>query len=216
LKVERWSYPCPTPSGARGIFDAIYWKPRFYWQIGRIELLEAPTYIALRRNEVSAKAPSDRTISSWMKGTKEPEPIIADSPSRRQQRQTMAVRHPRVRIHAHIVPRPGAEKELKGLNEQFLRRARAGKCAWQPYLGCREFVAFFRLVEDLAAEPDPVDFSQDLGWMLYDVFDLSRENKSGVAKPQVSVFRAAIEQGVLDVPPYEDDRVRKAGDRRAG
>lgn len=216
LKVERWSYPCPTPSGARGIFDAIYWKPRFYWQVDRIELLETPTYIALRRNEVSAKAPSDRTISSWMKGTKQPEPIIADSPSRRQQRQTMAIRRPRYRIHAHIVPRPGAQNESKALNEQFLRRATAGKCAWQPYLGCREFVAFFRLIEDLSTEPGPADFSQDIGWMLYDVFDLGAQNKPGVAKPRVSVFRANIEHGVLEVPPFDDDRVKKPGERRAG
>jgi CRISPR-associated protein Cas5d len=216
LKVERWSYPCPTPSAARGIFDAIYWKPRFYWQIDRIELLATPTYIALRRNEVSATVPSDRTIKSWIKGTAEPRPIVADSPSTRQQRQTMAIRRPAVRISAHIVPRPGAEREIKALDQQFLRRARAGKCAWQPYLGCREFVAFFRLIEDLACEPDPVDHDQDIGWMLYDVFDLSRSNKPGVGKPQISVFQARIARGVLEVPPYQDDRVRKPEDRRAG
>lgn len=216
LSVERFSYPCPTPSGARGIFDAIFFKPGFYWQIDRIELLTEPSFIALRRNEVSATAPSDRTISAWIKGTKDPEPILADSPERRQQRQTMAVRAPRFRVHAYAVPRSGADKAQKAVDEQFLRRARAGKCVWQPYLGCREFVAFYRLVEDVASERSPVDFSQDLGWMLYDVFDLSRCNEPGRGESYISVFPAKIEHGVLDVPPFEDDRVHKPGERRAG
>ena len=79
LKVERFSYPVITPSAARGIFDAIYWdgkreqqgrasvmRPYFYWQITRIEVLEMPRYIALRRNEVKDKAPADRTIKAWL------------------------------------------------------------------------------------------------------------------------------------------------------
>jgi len=216
LKVERWSYPCATPSGARGIFDAIYFKPQFYWQVERVELLKRPSYIALRRNEVGATAPSDRTISSWIKGTRQVEPLQADSPERREQRQTMALRGPRLRLHAHIVPQPSFGDQQKAYDEQFRRRASAGKCAWQPYLGCREFVAFFRLVEDLAGEPPPVDFSQDLGWMLYDVFNLSRQNKPGAGEPFISVFRAEIRNGVLDVPPYESDLVRKPEERRAG
>ncbi len=216
MKVERWSYPCPTPSGARGVFDAIYFKPQFYWQIDRIELLTMPSYIALRRNEVGATAPSDRTIASWVKGASEPKPLIADSPERRQQRQTMALRSPRMRLHAHIVPRPGFENQQKSYDEQFRRRAAAGKCVWQPYLGCREFVGFFKLIEQLAAEPEPVAFSQALGWMLYDVFDLSRTNLPGKGKPFVSVFDARICDGVLDVPPYDSDLVRKPDERRVG
>lgn len=216
LKVERWSYPCATPSGARGVFDAIYFKPQFYWQVDRIEMLSVPSYIALRRNEVGATAPSESTVKSWAKGTKPPEPLIADSPERRQQRQTMALREPRLRLHAHIVCRPGYESKLKAYDEQFIRRSAAGKCAWQPYLGCREFVAFFRLVEDITSEPPPVNFTQDIGWMLYDVFDLSMINEPGKGKPLISVFRARIENGVLEVPPYDSDLVRKPGERRAG
>ena len=56
LKVERYSYPLPTPSAARGVFEAIYFKPEFYWQVTRIETLTPPSYIALRRNEVKDKA----------------------------------------------------------------------------------------------------------------------------------------------------------------
>lgn len=209
LKVERWSYPCATPSAARGVFDAIYFKPQFYWQVVRIEVLNPPSYIALRRNEVSAKVPSDRTIQAWAKGTQEPEPLFADAPDRRQQRQTMALRCPHLRLHAHIVPRQAHQNQLKAFNEQFRRRAAAGKCAWQPYLGCREFVAFFRLVDNLDAEPVADGFTQDLGWMLYDVFDLATINAPGVGKPAISVFQASIQKGVLDVPPYDSDLVHK-------
>lgn len=209
LKVERWSYPIATPSAARGVFDAIYFKPQFYWQVERVELLRRPEYLALRRNEVSATAPSDRTVAAWARGTAEPEPLLADAPERRQQRQTMALRRPHLRLHARIVPRPGFEDQQTAYDEQFRRRATAGKCAWQPYLGCREFVAFFRLVQDLAPEPPPVEHTQDLGWMLYDVFDLSRANPAGAGNPFISVFRAEIRGGVLDVPPFESDQVRK-------
>jgi len=209
LKVERWSYPCPTPSAARGIFDAIYWKPQFRWQVDRIELLAPPSYIALRRNEVSATAPAPSTINSWARGTRGPEPLLADSSDRRQQRQTMALRSPHFRVHAHIVPRAGSEADQKAFDRQFQRRATVGKCAWQPYLGCREFVAYFRYLPDSAAEPPPVQFSQDIGWMLYDVFDLAEQNGPGVGEPRISVFRAQIEDGVLNVPPYDSDLVRK-------
>ncbi|MFW6154694.1 MAG: type I-C CRISPR-associated protein Cas5c [Planctomycetota bacterium] len=216
LSAERYSYPCPTPSGARGIFDAIYFKPQFYWQVDRIDLLTMPAYIALRRNEVGGKAPSDRTIASWSKGTRQPQALMADSPDRRQQRQTMALRNPQFRLHAHIVPRPGHEGQQKAFDEQFRRRAAAGKCAWQPYLGCREFVAFFELVNDPTGPPRPVELNQAVGWMLYDVFDLSQPNRPGAAKPSISVFHAEIRHGVLDVPPYDSDLVRKPGGRRAG
>src|SRR5438128_2751296 len=92
MKVERFSYPVITPSAARGIFDAIYWdgkrdrdgkreiiRPYFYWQITRIEVLEMPRFIALRRNEVKDKAPSERTIKTWMSEKAAPEPIWADA-----------------------------------------------------------------------------------------------------------------------------------------
>jgi CRISPR-associated protein Cas5d len=208
LKVERWSYPCPTPGAARGIFDAIYFKPQFHWQIVKIEVLSPPCYIALRRNEVGAVVASDRTIASWAQGKTEPMPLFADTPSHRQQRQTMALRNPRFRLHGRIVPRPGFERESAAFDQQFVRRAGAGKCFHQPCLGCREFVAFYRLVECIEEEKPPTAFTQELGWMLYDVFDLATVNDPNAA-PSVSVFRARVENGVLDVPPFDSDQVRK-------
>jgi CRISPR-associated protein Cas5d len=221
LKVERWSYPCPTPSAARGVFDAIFCKPHnhrnnekgsaeFRWQVTRVELLTMPTYIALRRNEVGAVA-STRNVQQWMNGAT-PEALFADDDSVRQQRQTMALRDVRFRVTGRIVPWPGHREQQKALDEQFVRRARQGKCFQQPYLGCREFVAFFEYVEPSAQRDPPVDYPMDLGFMLYDVFDLSSPQRND-ARPFISVFPAKIEHGVLNVPDWDDPAVRKPNRR---
>jgi CRISPR-associated protein Cas5d len=210
LKVERFSYPLPPPSAVRGVFDAIYCKPKeFRWQPERVELLAAPSYIALRRNEVKEKA-SVHAVEQWAKGEKQPEPIWADGDGDekgRTQRQTMALRNVRYRLHATIRPWPGFENQLPALESQFRRRAEAGKCFHQPYLGCREFAAYFELREPTAG-PLPVEWNADLGLMLYDVFDLSRPGK-GYDAPAISLFRATVEKGAMCVPRYEDSSVIK-------
>lgn len=227
LAVERYSYPCPTPSAARGVFEAIYFKPQFYWQISRIELLSCPNYIALRRNEVKDKI-SESAVKKWMKGTAEVEPLFADADKSltgtdqkgRTQRQTMALRMPRYRLHAHIVPRKGFHAEANAYNSQFVRRASQGKCFQQPYLGCREFIAFFRLIDNPADLTPCCDYTQDLGFMLYDVFDTQSENyqlRFGTrqdnwqkVKPAVSIFKAKVENGILEVPPVNSEQVLKS------
>lgn len=209
-KVERFSYPCPTPSAARGVFDAIYChRQEFRWQVTRIEVLSFPNYIALRRNEVKEKV-SVPAVKKWMKGTAEPSPLFADFTGKpdtkgRTQRQTMALSNVRYRLHGEIRPWPGFEKRQKAFDEQFKRRVKRGKCFQQPYLGCREFVAFFGAPKD---ECQPIPFDRDLGLMLYDVFDLSTQNESN-AFPRISMFRAKIKQGVLEVPEYSDPQVLK-------
>lgn len=222
MKVERYSYPVMTPSAARGVFDAIYFKPRygFYWQIEKIEMLAPPRYIALRRNEVKDKAPSHTTVRQWMQGKKEVEPLWADGTKAelgsdqkgRTQRQTMALKGVRYRIYAHMRHRNGAVQDPRVLDAQFQRRAQHGKCFYQPYLGCREFPAWFKLVEDDAGRLEPIAMDMDLGWMLYDVFDLECEN-DGNAKPFISVFHAFVKQGVLNIPEYQSDAVRKPARR---
>jgi CRISPR-associated protein Cas5d len=94
------------------------------------------------------------------------------------------------------------------LEAQFRRRAEHGKCFYQPYFGCREFPAYFRL-DGSGSDPAPVDWTQDLGFMLYDVFDLSRPGTSR-DRPAISLFQARVESGVLTVPDYESPEVFKA------
>ncbi len=222
LKVERFSYPVITPSAARGIFDAIYCKPaEFRWEVTRVDILKPVRYIALRRNEVKEKAPPERTLMMWAKGKKEPVPIWADGDrdmlgtdqKGRTRRQTMALKDVCYRLCARIRPWPGFEDRLPALQEQFRRRAAQGKCIYQPYLGCREFPAYFELVQEGATLEPCIDYSLDVGLMLYDVFDLSRPGKPlDTARnelPSISLFRAKIENGVLRVPPYDSDDVLK-------
>jgi len=227
MKVERFSYPVITPSAARGIFDAIYWegirdtqgmRPYFYWQVERIEVMELPRYIALRRNEVKDKAPADRTIKGWMNGRAAPEPIWADGgkdelgtdQKGRTQRQTMALKNVRYRLIAHIVPKPtfsGPEQRNK-FDSIFERRARQGKCFQQPFFGCSEFPAFFEYVQPGEKRQPPAAFDQHIGLMLYDVFDLRRKVVKD-AKPFITLFDATVVNGVLEVPEFESEKVRK-------
>lgn len=211
MKVERFSYPVITPSAARGIFDAIYAKPvEFRWQIERVEVLSPPSYIALRRNEVKEKA-SVKLVAQWMTGKSPPEPILADSDGEstgRTQRQTMALRDVRYRLHARIVPWPGFEHMLPAFQDQFRRRASKGKCFYQPFFGCREFPAWFELREPTAAQPPPIGLDLDIGLMLYDVFNLSRPG-GATDPPYITLFRACVEGGVLKIPDFDDPAVIK-------
>lgn len=216
LKVERFSYPVITPSAARGIFDAIYCKPKeFRWQIRKIEIRKPPVYVALRRNEVKEKVPYNAVLR-WMAGKEAPEPIWADGDRAllgtdekgRTQRQTMALKNVRYRLHAEIRPWPGFKDRLQGMEAQFRRRAACGKCFYQPYFGCREFPAYFELVDPEAEPIAPATLNMDLGFMLYDVFDLSRPG-TDEDSPCVSLFRGKVQDGLIDVPPYESDAVLK-------
>jgi CRISPR-associated protein Cas5d len=207
LKVERFSYPVITPSAARAVFEAIYWKPQFRWQITKVEVLSELRYIALRRNEVKGKAPAPRTVEQWRLGKRDPEPLWADGEDEmtgRTQRQTMALKCVHYRLHAEIRPWPDSVPELPAMEAQFRRRASRGQCVYQPYLGCREFPAFFRLLEGDAPQPSPAALNLDIGLMLYDVFDLGRPGKSDDA-PAISLFTGRIEDGVMRVPEYDDD-----------
>jgi len=227
LKVERFSYPVLTPSAVRGIYDAIYCKPtEFRWQVTMIELLSHPQYIALRRNEVKEKAPPLRTLQRWMHGKEPPKPILADAAPNdlgtdqkgRTQRQTMALKNVRYRLHAHIYPWPGFEDRLPAFEAQFRRRASQGKCIYQPYFGCREFPAYFELVEPDASSEIPLPINMDIGLMLYDVFDLSKPGEpldtGNDYTPSISLFKAEIKGGCLKVPEYKSEAVIKGG--RAG
>lgn len=213
LKVERMSYPVITPSAARGVLDAIYVKPpEFRWQVRRIEVLRPPRFLSLRRNEVKDVV-NVNAVFDWIAGKKEPEPLWADGDREllgtdekgRTQRQTVALRDVHYRLWGEVLPWPGFEARLPAFGEQFRRRVERGKCFQQPYLGCREFVAYFAPASE---RPRPVDWSEDLGLVLYDVFDLSRPGSSD-SSAVISYFAASVEGGVVEVPEYASEAVLK-------
>lgn len=193
-KVERMTYPFPTPSAVRGIFSAIYSKPNeFLWEVRRIEVLSPIRYISFKRNEVKVKV-SDT-------------PIFTDD--ERTQRQTMALQNVRYRLTAEIIPRKDFKGTAAQLYEQAVRRIRSGKCYYQPSLGLREFAAYFELSDGSGDNPIPVDM--DIGWMVYDIFDLDDYSVSKKVRPKLSLFHAVMKQGVIEVPPYDSPEIIRGG-----
>lgn len=202
MKVERVSYDVITPSAARAIFEAILWKPAIRWQLERIEVLNPIRWISLRRNEVGAVA-STRNAATVMRGGSAKVGLIVEDD--RQQRAGLFLRDVRYRLSARfdLTDRAGPDDNAGKFADMFRRRATAGQCVNQPYLGCREFSARVRLVEDPATEPQALpDVSADLGWMLYDL-DFTRP---GDPKPRF--FRARLDAGILRVPSWDSDEVR--------
>lgn len=184
-KVERLTYPFPTPSAARGILSAIYSKPsEFFWEIRRIEVLSPIRYISFKRNEVKVKV-SNKSISAE---------------DERTQRQTTALCDVRYRIVAEIVPRENFGGTARQLYEQAMRRIRGGKCYYQPSFGLREFVAYF---EEDDGTHRPIAEDMDIGWMVYDIFDLNDSSVSKKVKPCLSLFHAVMKQGVIEIPRYD-------------
>jgi len=214
MKVERVSYDVITPSAARGIFEAIFWKPAIRWRIRKIEVLNPIKGISVRRNEVGQTA-SERSQGIFVEES-------------RQQRAGLFLRDVAYRLHAELefIPpskrsdtkRPVPEalqdgwetEELRKdenpgkYNAMFERRARKGQCFNQPYLGCREFSCEFRLVENPANESAPISETRDLGFMLYDL-----DFEKSLKEPPPAFFRASMENGVINVPAWDSEEVRK-------
>lgn len=192
LKVERVSYDIITPSAARAVFEAIFWKPAIHWQVTRIEVLNDIQWISVRRNEVGAVAGKS--------------PIFIED--KRQQKNSLMLRDVHYRIWAKLefIPKWKRKDENPGkYNAMFERRASKGQCFTQPYLGTRECSASFRLVNP---EKDimeaPISESRDLGIMLYDM-DFDKDPKN----PPAMFYRAKMESGVILVPPINSEEILK-------
>lgn len=190
MKVERVSYPMMTPSAARGVLEAIFWKPEFTWRVREIVVLNPITYFSILRNEVNTRA-SERSAKAWEKSGGG---FFASDD--RAQRNTLALRDVAYIIRADIVLQPHADDPVAAYRDQFRRRVRKGQCFAQPYLGCREFTAFFSEVDDPEISNESAALDMGLGRMLLDL-DF-RNGNSGDATPRF--FNAELKRGVLRVP----------------
>jgi CRISPR-associated protein Cas5d len=199
MKVERVSYDVMTPSAARAIFDAILWKPAIRWCVQSIEVLKPIRWISLRRNEVGAVASVDSAKEAMSKGKGSLGIVVEDE---RQQRAGLFLRDVAYRIHAtfRMTNLAGAGDNEGKFAEMFVRRAEAGQCFNQPYLGCREFACDFRYVGP-GATASPLAETRDLGYMLYDL------DFTDPTEPRPRFFRASLKAGVLDVPAWESSEV---------
>lgn len=204
MKVERVSYDVITPSAARGLLEAIHWKPAIRWHIDKITVLKPIRFESIRRNEVASKL-SDSAVSKAMKAGDTSDLVyFIDDQKNRQQRAATILRDVAYIIEAHFKLTTKAEagdNEGKHL-DIFNRRARKGQCFHMPCLGTREFPANFELLEDESRElvDESLAGEKDLGWMLHDI-DFAND-----CTPHF--FRAQMKDGVIAVPPFTAGTVK--------
>ncbi len=194
MKVERVSYDVPTPSAARGIIEAVYWKPAIRWVIDKIHVLNPIQFTNIRRNEVSDKVPTS-TAKSLMQGTIKRD-FYLDILTARQQRAAMVLKDVDYVFEAHfeMVPeKAGPEDTVEKHYNIALRRLRKGQQYIQPVLGTREFPAAVSIIEDGNIPKSQLEGEQDLGWMLYDM-DFSDPNDINPI-----FFKASMQDGVIDL-----------------
>lgn len=215
MKVERVSYDVITPSAARGVLEAIYWKPQIRWIIDEITVLKPIRFTNIRRNEVSSKIPVKGAtgVNAGMRDPNIVPRMAVDDSKNRQQRASLVLKDVAYLIKAHVavldrkMERDGPEvasNEAAGKHlEMFKRRARKGQAFHHPYFGCREFPVDFELIENGNDIPTPhteLSGEKDLGYMLHDIeFDQERSTKK-VKATTPHFFRANMVDGVIQVP----------------
>lgn len=203
MKVERVSYDVITPSAARGILEAIHWKPAIRWVVDRIHVLKPIRFESIRRNEVASKIPTGNVKTAMKaKSTSGLSNIVDED---RQQRAATVLRDVAYIIEAHFeITSQAGESDTEGKHlDIFNRRARKGQYFHAPCLGNREFPAFFRLTEEgepTLAVDESLTGEKDLGFMLHD-FDF----QNGMTP---HFFRPLMRDGVIDVPAFDGDEVR--------
>jgi len=199
--AERVSYEVMTPSAARGVLEAIFWKPEFAWQVQEIHVLKPIRHFSILRNEMNNwQSPSSAKSSDYR--------YFADDD--RSQRHTLGLKDVAYIIKADMVLKPHAHAHPAKYRAQFRRRVSKGQCHHQPYLGTREFSAFF---EKPNGNETCIDKSDPLGLMLLDMEFTAGDGAAinylthdhngaqltkGSAKPKF--FPAYLDKGVLRVP----------------
>lgn len=199
LKVERVSYEVMTRSAARGILQAICWKPAIEWVVHTITVQSPIQWTAVRRNEVQSKATSPAR------------PLVIED--ERTQRNTVCLRDVDYVIDASFVmtDAAGADDNLRKFEDMFARRAERGQHHQAPSLGFREFAADVSLVApDASLKPIDPAVSRPLGWMFWDFLWTRPEEKSrdrasgGNVKPRPLYFDAWIKGGVVHLPTLDE------------
>ena len=189
MKVERVSYDVMTPSAARGILEAIYWKPAIVWEIDRIYVMKPVKFDNIRRNEVLGKIP----LASVKNAFQGKEAVrFKDANDERVQRASLVLRDVEYIIEAHfnLTDKAGPEDTIEKHYNVALRRMRRGQCFHHPYFGCREFPVQFEFIEGEIPKSE-LKGKKDLGLMLWDI---------DFPKDMTPVFfRAEMNDGVIDV-----------------
>lgn len=193
MKVERVSYDVMTPSAARGILEAIHWKPAIQWVIDAIHVLKPIRFQSIRRNEVGHKAPVGKIKAAMKRGDLEGLQLLVDE-DRQQRASTVLVDVDYViAAHFELTSKAGQEDSEGKHLDMFNRRASRGQCFHQPCLGTREFATRFELLAQDMPTPPAIDESRDLGFMLWDI-DHAKDDRPSL------FFRARLEKGIVKIP----------------
>lgn len=212
MKVERVSYDVMTPSAARGILEAIHWKPAIRWVVDEIHVLKPIRFQSIRRNEVGSKIPAGKAKTAMTRESLEGLQLLVDE-DRQQRAATVLVDVDYViTAHFEMTAKAGPEdSEAKHLS-MFNRRAATGQCYHQPCLGTREFDARFDLIAPEAVMPQPAPehrnpnlgfgAPRELGFMLWDI-DFAASGRPSM------FFAARIVEGVVKVPSPHSPELRR-------
>ena len=195
MRVERMSYDVITPSAARAVIEAIYWKPEIRWQINRIHVLNEIRFISMRRNELGSKIAEGTARKVMRSGGQLGTYIESD----RQQRASTMLRDVCYVIEASFDVVSGNDTPGKHLG-MFERRAKKGQCFTRPYLGTRECDCHFEWIDEIPEGHYSRSGEQDLGYMLHDI-----DFTDGMTP---RFYRAVMKNGVIDVPPFHHQEVR--------
>lgn len=202
MKAERVSYDVITPSAARGILEAIHWKPAIRWVIDSIQVLKPIRFESIRRNELGNKLAA-RNVRKGMRD-KSTVDIVKYIEDDRQQRATTLLRDVAYVISAHfqLTDKAGADDNAGKHLDIFNRRAKRGQYFHMPCMGNREFPAYFELVgkdQKFAIAPE-LHGKKDLGWMLHDI-DFANNNTP-------LFYRAIMRDGLIEVPKLSSPEVK--------
>jgi CRISPR-associated protein Cas5d len=200
LKVERVSYDVPTPSAARGILEAIYWKPAIRWTVDRIHVLKPIKFQSIVRNEVQDTVSMTKVKQAMQRGDLRGLSLAAGAGANTSgtQRSSVVLRHVSYVIEAHfdLTAKAGPTDNAAKHISVFNRRAESGQCFHRPCLGIREFPANFSLLTEGAPIPNSTlqadEKNRDLGWMLHDINFSDNGNTP-------RFFRARLEYGIIHV-----------------
>jgi len=194
MKVERVSYDVITPSAARGILEAIYWKPAIRWVIDEIKVIKPIKFENIKRNELSGVI-SSSTVKRAYLGNKDVN--LYQSTKDIVQRGAMVLKDVCYYISAHfeLTNEVGESDTVEKHYNIALRRAKKGQCFHRPYLGCREFSAQFELADEACEESFYINSEKDLGYMLWDI-DFKNESLP-------MFFRPTMNNGVISIPDLQ-------------
>ena len=204
MKVERVSYDMMTPSAARGIIEAIYWKPAIRWIIDKIHVINPINFTNVRRNEVSEVLKLGNVKNAMDKS----EPLYIVAPENRHQRAALILKDVEYVIEAHFDLNQEKAGESDTIEKHYnivMRRLRQGQCFYRPSLGTREFGASFEIIENEVEIPkSKLQYELDLGYMLFDMnFTLNELKTRQSVNP--SFFRAKLINGVLDLTQIRNE-----------